>query len=534
MIDDFREALYAELERNTRIRFPNPIFQKDPVRFFTDILGVKPWYRQVEVLEAVRDHPRVAVRSGHKVSKSNSIAGVALWYYSSWDDARVVMTSTTSRQVDQILWRELRMMRARGGRCLACKAEDPDGHRIVRPCPHSSLIEGEQGELARTGLKNEQFCEIVGFTAREAEAVAGISGRNLLYLPDEASGIADAIFSAIEGNRAGGARLAMFGNPTKNTGEFFEAFHSKAHLYKCITISSEETPNVVEGREVVPGLATREWIEEKKQEWGESSPMYKVRVRGEHATHEEGKIFSIDAIELAEQLWYEVKESGRLYVGLDPAGPSGSGDESALCARRGSKVFEFRCKRGLTDEAHITDLRLLLKDHRLARETPVVVMDREGTIGSSLFGLLRAWLDEDAHKGDFELVGIRASDRALRQPDIYDRQRDALTANLEAWVRDGGGIPEDTKLAAELHVMEWKIGANGRLKVTPKDEIKKKLGRSPDRYDALALSCWEPLSLRTEAAGTPTPAAVPQDYHSRPTLDPYAGAGAWDPRRRGG
>lgn len=532
MIDDFRTALLAELERNTRIRFPSARYRAEPVAFFREILGVEPWRKQVEVLEAIRDHKRVAVRAGHKVSKSHTIAGVALWYYCSWDDARVVLTSTTSRQVDQILWRELRMMRARGGRCIDCKLEDPDGHRITRPCPHSSLIEGEQGELARTGLKSEDFREIVGFTARESEAVAGISGRNLLYLPDEASGIGDEIFEGIEGNRAGGARIAMFGNPTRNEGEFYEAFHGKAHLYKTITISSEETPNVVEGFEKIPGLATREWIEEKKQEWGADSGLYKVRVKGEHATHEEGKIFSIHTIEQAEQRWYDVKESGRLYIGLDPAGPSGSGDESAMCPRRGSKVFEFRCERGLNDEGHIAKLRLLLKDYRLPRETPVVVLDREGEIGSALYGTLRAWLDEDAHKGDFELVAVRASDRALRQPDIYDRQRDALTANLETWIRDGGGIPEDPKLAAELHVMEWKVAANGRLKVTPKDEVKKKLGRSPDRYDALALSCWEPLSLRTESAGVPTPAAVPQDYHSRPTLDPYAGADSWDPRRR--
>jgi hypothetical protein len=146
----------------------------------------------------------VCVRSGHKVSKSNSLAGIALCFYASFDDARVVMSSTTARQVDQILWRELSMMKARGGRCIACKAEDPGARRIPAPCPHSALIDGELKGLAKSGLKSG-FREIVGFTAKEAEAVAGISGANLLYLPDEASGIPQIIFDAIEGNRAGGA-----------------------------------------------------------------------------------------------------------------------------------------------------------------------------------------------------------------------------------------------------------------------------------------------------------------------------------------
>ena len=531
MADDLLMALRAQLEVTTRIRFPSPRYQQDPVAFAREILGVEPWEKQREILEAVRSHPRVAVKSGHKVSKSHSAAIVALWYYCSFPDARVVMTSTTARQVDQILWRELRMIRARGGRCTDCKREDPDGHRITRPCPHSALIEGEQGELARTGLKSPDFREVVGFTAREAEAVAGISGKHLLYILDEASGIDEAIFEAIEGNRAGGARLVMFSNPTRTTGEFYEAFHAKERFYHCISVSSADTPNVREGRLVIPGLATREWVQEKAEEWGENSPMFRVRVLGEFATHEDGKIFSIHAIEQAEQRWHDTPEAGRLFLGIDPAGPSGSGDETVFCARRGLKVIELRAHRGLNDEAHLVHLLALLSKLRVPRETPVVVLDREGSVGASLFGMLTNHA-ESTHA--FELVGVRASDKAVRQPQVYDRLRDELCANLEAWFRDGGAIIEDSKLEAELHSLEWKQQANGRLKVTPKDLLRKTLGRSPDRYDALALAAWEPLALRDEADIPASARAAARDSADldgyRPALDPYAGASVWGRR----
>jgi phage terminase large subunit len=527
---DMLAELLAELELSTRVRFPSPRYRDDPVAFFREVLGVEPWSRQVEVLEAVRDYPRVAVSSGHKVSKSHTAAGVALWFYCSFDDARVVMTSTTSRQVDQILWRELRMMRARSGRCVACKTEDPDGFRIPRPCPHSTLIEGEQGELARTGLKSPDFREVTGFTAREAEAVAGISGSNLLYIPDEASGIEDAIFEAIEGNRAGGARVVMFSNPTKNEGEFYEAFHGKARFYKTIRISSEETPNVLEGRLVIPGLATREWIEEKKLEWGEDSAQYKIRVKGEHATHEDGKIFSVHAITQAEHRWADTAEAGRLFVGLDPAGPTGSGDPTVMAPRRGVKLLALREFRGLDENGILAQLLGLLKSYRLPRETPVVVYDREGEIGHKVHVLLKAYVEDKRNKGDFDLVAVRASDRAFRQAHIYDRVRDELTANLEGWIRDGGAILEDVKLSAEMHQMEWKPDHRGRLKVTPKVDIRKTLGRSPDRYDALALSVWEPLSMREGVPASVAQQAADMDAQQIPTLDPYAGADAW--RRR--
>ena len=525
-----RQAILRRLDASKRIRWPSSRYRADPVAFFREILGVDPWSKQVEIIEAVRDHARVAVSSGHKVSKSHTAAGLALWFYCSFDDARAVMSSTTSRQVDQILWRELKMMRARGGRCIDCKRTDPDG-RATRPCPHSAVIDGDAGELARTGLKSEDFREVVGFTAREAEAVAGISGKHLLYIIDEASGVPDEIFEALEGNRAGGARIVMLSNPTRTTGEFFDAFHSKADFYKTITVSSEETPNVVEGREVIPGLATRAWIDEKKAEWGEDSPLYSVRVKGKHATREDGKIFSIHTIEQAEQRWHETPESGRLFIGVDPAGPSGSGDETAFAVRRGLKLLALTAMRGLDEEQHLVQILAMCARYSLPRETPVVVYDREGEVGSKLQVHINRFLEEKAAL--FEAVSVRASDAAVRQPGVYGRMRDELTANLEQWIRDGGAIVEDTKLAGEMHSLNWEQQVNGRLKVTRKDKLRKELGRSPDRYDALCLAVWEPLSLQDDVpVSAPASARAGivdrgDEDGARPLMDPYAGAAAW-------
>ena len=524
--DTLAAAIHEAQLYATRVRFPSPLYRKRPVSFFDEVLGVAPWAKQREIIEAVRDYDRVAVCSGHKCGKSSVAAGVALWYFCSFADARVVMTSTTSRQVDQILWRELRMMRSRSGRCLACKAADPEGLRIPRPCPHSTLIEGEQGELARTGLKSSDFREIVGFTAREAEAVAGISGRHLLYIVDEASGVADEIFEAIEGNRAGGAKILLLSNPTKNSGEFFKAFTTKANLYKTIRMSSEETPNAVSGEDTIPGLATRAWIEEKKTEWGEDSPLYKVRIKGEFALAEEGRIFSVHVIEQAEQRWAATPDTGLLYLGVDPAGESGKGDESMFAPRRGLKLLGLYGRRGLTAEAHVAHILRMLEDLRLPREKPVVVIDREGTVGIPLFRLLTDYLAQNP--GAFELVGVRSSDRAVRMPQLYDRIRDELAANLEAWFRDGGAIVEDVRLAAELHMLEWKEQQSGRLKLTPKDLIRKELGRSPDRYDALSLACWEPLSLRdAPLSAQHVVSKETQHYQPEVAIDPYGGLDPW-------
>lgn len=515
LAESMLERFRAELEASGRIQWPSDKYRTNPVGFARDILGDKPWAKQVEILETVRDHKRVAVSSGHKIGKSRSAVQIALWFYCSFPDARVVMSSTTSRQVDQILWRELRMLHAR--------AAVPLG--------------GEIHELARSGLKAADFREIIGFTAREAEAVAGISGPNLLYILDEASGIPQAIFEAIEGNRAGGARLVMFSNPTKTEGEFFDAFHAKAEkvdargektgFYRCIRVSSEETPNAISGKALVPGLATKEWIDEKREEWGPESALYKIRVRGEFVLAEEGKILSAALLTEATKRWEETKGIGRLRIGLDPAGPGEGGDESVFAVRRGEKILELHPRRGLNEDGHLIELLGLITKHRDPREpAAIVTVDSDGPIGSALFYRLRAYAQE--HVDDLEIFGVRASDRAVRRPDLYPRVRDELWANLEHWIRSGGAIPDDAKLAKELHAPEWIPNIAGQMKVTPKSELRKQLDRSPDRADAIALAVWD-IAQRPHGDGTPRPAA--DVYRPGTEIDAYEldGLGGNDP-----
>ena len=483
------------------------------------------------------DHPSHLYLAGESLiptHNSHTASGVALWFYCSFKDARVVMTSTTSRQVDDILWRELRMMRARCGLCVDCKKENETRRpedEIEVPCEHSSWIDGDIGEMARTGLKSKDFREVKGFTAREAEAVAGISGRNLLYILDEASGIKPEIYEAIEGNRAGGARVVLFSNPTRTSGEFYEAFNGKSRFYKTHTISSADTPNVRYGDDdprAIPGLAGREWVEEKKEEWGEDSALYAVRVKGEFAELEEGKIWSVHTIAEAEARWHNTLAVGRLRIGLDPAGSGPAGDETVWCPRRGKRAGSFVAMRGQSAESILMHTLGMIRAQRLDREIAVVVLDKEGKVGAEVHGTFLSYLG-GRDDPEFELVTVRASDRAHRNAMVYDRQRDCLAGNLLDWMHDGGAIPSDAKLAKELHLFEWiEQEKTGRVKITPKKEIRKALGRSPDRYDALALAVWEPVGegdgneVRKTTHEPEAPGNGAMDpYGASNTIDPY-------------
>lgn len=534
MADDLSGALYELVRVETALHWPSPRYRSDPVGFCHDILGIELWEKQKQILESVRDHPLTSAKSGHRIGKSTVGASGGLWFYSSFDDARVVMTAPVARQVEDILWRETRMLHERAGRCVACKREDPAGIRIARPCPHSALLDGDLSVKPATGLVSANFREIRGYTAKDVEAITGTAGANLLFILDEASGIADAIFEGLDGNRAGWAeeegimvRMLLLGNPTRTSGEFYDSHEhpEKKKLYNRFTVSSRDTPNVQAGKVVIKGLATRAWVEQMEAKYGADSAFVKVRVDGEFPIGEDGRAFSIDLITRSQERWDDTEPHGPLYIGIDPAGESGTGDDTAASVRRGYRQLALRTWLGLSPADHGRVLLELLAEFRThPRERAIVVMDSEGAVGARVY----AHLTVIANRRDapFELHRVRASDKAIREPITFGTVRDELAHNLGVWMREGGAILSDDQLEKELHVLEWER-QKGKSKITPKPKVRKELKRSPDRYDATALSVWEPLSASggTGHARSDEPEEEDDDLEDLEAgeVDPYGG-----------
>jgi hypothetical protein len=98
-----------------------------------------------------------------------------------------------------------------------------------------------------------------------------------------------------------------------------------------------------------------------------------------------------------------------------------------------------------------------------------------------------------------------------------------------AWMRDGGAIPQHARLSTELHAPEFDT-VKERLVITPKKELRARLGCSPDVADAFCLAVWEPEYIRNRLAfGKPAeqddrpPLELPPEVDERkPRFDPYA------------
>jgi phage terminase large subunit len=456
-----RSARMREVRAGRGDMFDWSAYRARPVELLQDVFGFTPWERQAELLRAIAEHDRVSYAAAHKVGKSEAMAGAAWWWPTTRPNARVVITAPTARQIRSVVWRAVMAFFRRAKVPIVCEVND-------RP------------EL---GVQFANGNEIIGFSSDEAERFAGISGENLLFVVDEASGISAEIFEAIMGSAAGGAKVVLVGNPTKTAGPFYDSHHDSAAHWHRGTISSEESPNVIAGERIIPGLATRQWLEERRDDWGAESPLYAIRVLGQWPRQSAHAVVGMDAVDVA--IRRDCRQAFKLsdaplVLGVDVA-RFGS-DESVVFAARGLSTLPPFVFRGLDTVALAFRVRAIA--HELARpnERVKVNVDESG-VGGGVVDQLRRFDDLDVN-------GINAGESAGNPQ--YMRRRDELWFSIANYLKRGGTLPDDRKLIGELVAVEYSFSPNGKIQVEAKDELRKRLGRSPDRADALALAVYVP------------------------------------------
>jgi len=435
---------------------------RDPVGWVHTALGVRLWEKQARIVEAVRDHPRVAVRSSNAVGKSFVAACLTAWYLETHTPGYVVTTSSSWRGVEKVLWPEIR--------------------RLVR---------GARVNLGGTLLKTEwqrgDRWGAFGVSADVPENFAGFrTERGVFVIVDEASAIEPEIMEAILGLMASAdSKLLMIGNPLRPAGPFYEAFRSPG--WETLHISALESPNVRAGREVIPGLATREWVEARRAEWGEDSPAWQARVLGEFPREGEDTLIPLAWVEAAMER--EPQRRGELRMGVDVA-RYGS-DRTAIVIRDDGAVRYIESHTKQSTMETTGRILALARDRGIPPES--VFVDDSGLGGGVTDRLGEQGFCVNAVNFG---AGAREPGRfANLRAECYWRLRDALNPERE----DAVSIPRQfSALAHECTLPRIGYTSRGQVKLEDKDRIRRRHGRSPDLADALAL---------TFAQGRPQPRA---------------------------
>ena len=171
-------------------------------------------------------------------------------------------------------------------------------------------------------------------------------------------------------------------------------------------------------------------------------------------------------------------------MGVDPA--AGGPDETILAPRYDGYYPNVIAIPGV-DTPHPQDVAA--KVIRYRKDNAIPIVDCGGGYGG---GVVRHLEDNGiptrAHKGN-NTSNKRTKDRmhpfANKRAEVYYRFMEALDPS-----QDGGStiaLPPDTKLVSDLCSVRYSITSRG-IVLESKDEMKKRLGRSPDRGDAVVLA----------------------------------------------
>ena len=80
----------------------------------------------------------------------------------------------------------------------------------------------------------------------------------------------------------------------------------------------------------------------------------------------------------------------------------------------------------------------------------------------------------------------------------YANRRAEMWDGMRKWLQQGGAIPNDYELTKELVAPTYTYDGQSRLKLESKETIRERVGFSPDRADALALTFAEPVVSRRD------------------------------------
>ncbi len=471
------------------------LWREDWCLFAKEVLKARLDEEQKAILRAVQTEKMVAVASGTARGKDYiaAVAAMCFMYLTPrWDkhgnlvkNTKVAMTAPTDRQVRNIMVPEVRRLYRNAG-CLP--------GRIV-------------GHDIRTRYE-EWF--LTGFKAGDdnQEAWSGFHAVNTMFVVTEASGISQTTYNAIEGNLQGNSRLLIVFNPNTPTG--YAAHAMKSGRFKKFRLSSLNAENVIKKQEIIPGQVNYEWVKDKVEAWctpiqqtdfneGDGdfkwegglyrpNDLFRIKVLGMFPKVAEDVLIPYEWLELAFKRWEELNAEGfKTYrsckLGVDVAGMGR--DSSILVPRFGNWIPEIISHHsgGRANHMHIAGMAV----QYLRMKSAVGFIDTIGEGAGTYSRLIELGYD-NAFSCKFSYGAKNLND--VTGQYTFANMRAYLYWAVRDWLNPKNNnlpaIPPNEKLMEEATEIKWFFQSNGSIAIEKKDDIKKRLKRSPDTFDALA------------------------------------------------
>jgi hypothetical protein len=323
----------------------------------------------------------------------------------------------------------------------------------------------------------------IGLSADTADQFQGFHSPNMFIVVDEAEGVSDEIYEAVESVMTSASpRLLLIGNPTTVTGAFRRAFYRERRLYYTITISALDSPNVKANKVLIPGLTSAEWVEERRETWGENNPIYRARVLGEFPDQAEDTLIKLSDIEAAAEEQTDSvddeqpDETEETVLAVDVA-RFGS-DRSVILRRRGNRVEDIQTFQKLDTMQLAGWVVAAINECHPDR----MYIDEIG-VGAGVVDRLR--------EQGFNVRGINVARRARQETIFTNTRSEGYWKLRELFASRQIRIPRDNQLMGELAALRYNYDSQGRIYLESKESMRGRGLPSPDKADTLMLAFVE-------------------------------------------
>jgi hypothetical protein len=481
--DTYKPIQLVQLPEKYRDRFPNVEWGPDAwACAFLDDVGNEVKKRNFTGHTAV-DPIQMATASGHGIGKSVLVAWLIKWIMDTRPFSKGTVTANTAEQLKTKTWAEL-------GKWHKMSVTE---HWFIYNSGRGAM------NLAHKKHKEEWRCDAQTCREENSEAFAGqhAASATSFYIFDEASAVPDKIFEVREGGTTDGEPMVFdFGNPTRNSGRFFEHCAGRfRHRYKVRCIDSRDV-----------AITNKDRIKQWLDDYGEDSDFFKVRVRGMFPTSGNLQFISTAAVEEAQQREVPVDQFAPLLIGVDVA--RFGDNESVIYPRVGYDARSWPVERfqGLDTVQLVGKIIECVRGFRSkGLECSGLFVDGGG-VGGGVIDQLRS-LGYAPSEVQFGSKAINTKTYRYRSDEMWGNMRDALPKLC----LPANNQPNGIDLRADLTQREFGYTLQGnRIHLETKKDMIARGVTSPDIGDALALTFAQQVAplVRPDGIGPLNQSAV--------------------------
>lgn len=453
-------------------------YQKNPAAYLIERLGVEPAHIDWELIPEYKNHKYhgtpnplkkiidsigtgnwVGVESAKGVSKTWLGARLVLWFLDCFENSIVITAAPKQDQLSLHIWREI---------------------SLIFP----KFSKGQLLDL-KLRMNDEETWLAIGFIAgsgtieQTAQRAAGFHAEHMLIIFEETPGINQKVIDAFISSSSSPHNLILaFGNPDHQLDNLHK-FCSLSNVDN-IRISGYDFPNVVlDNANYIPGAQSRTGLDRLLIQYkSKENPLYQSHAEGISPSESIWSLIKKEWIDKAINKKID-KIEGENTLGVDVAN-SESGDEASICKGKGTVCLEidsFPCP-DANKLGHLIAQKC--KDEDIPKSN--ILVDGIG-VGAGTVNTLKEY---DFDEAEINFIGS-AKPVENDSAEVFNNRRSQAWYLCREDLRNGIlSMPDDKELTQDLIAPQYTTKL-GKICVEGKAEIKKRLGRSPNKGDSFVM-----------------------------------------------